>query len=168
MVGEETTTSSPSSSQTRGWRTLPTPAGVPVETMSPGSSVISFERCDVRAATEKTRSSVEAACSRSIRSTTSCTSGRVDKPASLFKVGDAVEAEVTAVDSREKRIGLSIKALRKSEERADMEAYLARERDSGRFSFADVMPEAEKPKAPCGQRQKSTLHTLRRSGVECP
>jgi small subunit ribosomal protein S1 len=71
---------------------------------------------------------------------------RVDKPSTLFKPGDPVEAEVTTVDSREKRIGLSIKALRKSEERADMEAYLARERDSGRFSFADVMPEAEKPK----------------------
>jgi len=71
---------------------------------------------------------------------------RVDKPSALYKPGDAVEAEVTSVDSREKRIGLSIKALRKSEERADMEAYLARERDSGRFSLADVMSEAEKQK----------------------
>src|SRR5437667_183762 len=71
---------------------------------------------------------------------------RVDKPSALYKPGDQVEAEVTSVDSREKRIGLSIKALRKSEERADMEAYLARERDSGRFSLADVMPEAEKQK----------------------
>jgi small subunit ribosomal protein S1 len=71
---------------------------------------------------------------------------RVDKPSALFKPGDPVEAEVTSVDTREKRIGLSIKALRKSEERADMEAYLARERDSGRFSLADVMPEAEKQK----------------------
>ena len=57
-----------------------------------------------------------------------------------------VEAEVTSVDSREKRIALSIKQLRKSEERAEMDAYLARERDSGKFSFADVMPEAEKSK----------------------
>src|SRR5205823_5070452 len=71
---------------------------------------------------------------------------RVDKPSALYKPGDAVEAEVTSVDPREKRIGLSIKALRKSEERADMEAYLARERDGGRFSLADVMPEAEKQK----------------------
>jgi ribosomal protein S1 len=71
---------------------------------------------------------------------------RVDKPSSLFKPGDVVEAEVTSVDSREKRIALSIKQLRKSEERAEMDAYLARERDSGKFSFADVMPEAEKSK----------------------
>jgi small subunit ribosomal protein S1 len=71
---------------------------------------------------------------------------RVDKPSSLYKPGDPIEAEVTSVDSREKRIGLSIKALRKSEERAEMDAYLERERDSGKFSFADVMPEAEKTK----------------------
>src|SRR5207247_6041199 len=71
---------------------------------------------------------------------------RVDKPSALFKPGDSVEAEVTSVDPREKRIGLSVKALRKSEERADMEAYLARERDGGRCSLADVMPEAEKQK----------------------
>jgi small subunit ribosomal protein S1 len=71
---------------------------------------------------------------------------RIDKPSSLYKQGDPVEAEVTSVDTREKRIGLSIKALRKSEERAEMDAYLQRERDSGKFSFADVMPEAEKTK----------------------
>ena len=57
-----------------------------------------------------------------------------------------IESEVTNVDPREKRIGLSVKALRKSEERADMEAYLSRDRDSGKFTFADVMPEAEKTK----------------------
>jgi small subunit ribosomal protein S1 len=71
---------------------------------------------------------------------------RVDKPSSLFKPGDEVEAEVTNVDSREKRIGLSVKALRKSEERAEMDAYLSREREGGKFSFADIMPEAEKSK----------------------
>jgi small subunit ribosomal protein S1 len=70
---------------------------------------------------------------------------RVDKPASLHKVGDVVEAEVTSVDVREKRIGLSVKALRKSEERAEMDAYLRTAREGGRFSLADVMPEtAEK------------------------
>jgi len=71
---------------------------------------------------------------------------RVDKPSSVFKVGDECEAEVTTVDAREKRIGLSIKALRKSEERAEMDAYMARERGGAKFSFADVMPDAEKSK----------------------
>ena len=47
-VGDSMTISSPSASQTRGSRTLPTPSGVPVETMSPGSSVISRERWESR------------------------------------------------------------------------------------------------------------------------
>ena len=64
---------------------------------------------------------------------------RVDKPGALFKPGDEVEAEVTNVDPREKRIGLSIKALRRSEERDEVDAYLKREREGGRFSLADVM-----------------------------
>jgi len=71
---------------------------------------------------------------------------RVDKPSSLFKLGDVVEAEVTNVDSREKRIGLSIKALRKSEERDEMDAYMKRESEGVRFSFADLIAEAEKTK----------------------
>ena len=64
---------------------------------------------------------------------------RVDRPASLYKVGDEVEAEVTQVDAREKRIALSIKALRRSEERDEVDAYLRRERETGKFSFADIM-----------------------------
>jgi small subunit ribosomal protein S1 len=64
---------------------------------------------------------------------------RVDKPAALFNIGDEVEAEVTQCDPREKRIGLSIKALRRSEERAEVDAYVQREGQGARFSFADVM-----------------------------
>jgi len=64
---------------------------------------------------------------------------RVDRPASLYKIGDEVEAEVTQVDAREKRIAISIKALRRSEERDEVDAYLQRERESGKFSFADIM-----------------------------
>jgi len=66
---------------------------------------------------------------------------RVDRPSSLYKVGDELEAEVTQVDAREKRIALSIKALRRSEEREEVDAYLRREREGGKFSFADIMTE---------------------------
>jgi small subunit ribosomal protein S1 len=66
---------------------------------------------------------------------------RVDRPGSLYTVGDQVEAEVTQVDAREKRIALSIKALRRSEERDEVDAYLRREREGGKFSFADIMGE---------------------------
>src|SRR5436189_109525 len=71
---------------------------------------------------------------------------RVDKPSTLFKPGDAVEAEVTEVDPREKRIKLSIKALLKSEEREEMDAYQRRERESGKAYFADLMSDAHKSK----------------------
>jgi small subunit ribosomal protein S1 len=66
---------------------------------------------------------------------------RVEKPSALFQVGNAVEAEIIHIDPREHKVGLSIKALRRSEERAEMEAYLQREREEARFSLEDVMPE---------------------------
>jgi len=66
---------------------------------------------------------------------------RVDKPSQLFNVGDALEAEVTNVDPRERRIGLSIKALKRSEEREEVDSYLRRERESSKFSFEDILTE---------------------------
>jgi small subunit ribosomal protein S1 len=66
-------------------------------------------------------------------------SERVEKPATLFKPGDAVEAIVANVDPQERRIALSIKALHESDERAEVDAYLKREREAGRFSFDDVL-----------------------------
>jgi len=66
---------------------------------------------------------------------------RVEKPSTLFQVGKVVEAEVIHIDPREHKMGLSIKALRRSEERAEMEAYLRREREEARFSFEDILRE---------------------------
>jgi len=66
---------------------------------------------------------------------------RVDKPSTLFQVGEAVEAEVTNVEPRERRIGLSIKALRRSEEREEVDSYLRREREGAKFSFEDLLSE---------------------------
>ncbi len=68
-------------------------------------------------------------------------SERVDKPSSLYKVGDAVEAEVIHVDPHERKIGLSVRALRKSEERQEMENYLKKEKEAGRFSFEKILNE---------------------------
>jgi len=64
---------------------------------------------------------------------------RVEKPQELFQPGHEVEAEVTAVDTRDRKIALSIKALRRTEEREEMESYLKREREGGRFSFEDIL-----------------------------
>lgn len=66
---------------------------------------------------------------------------RVEKPSALFEVGNTVEAEVIHIDPREHKMGLSVKALRRSEERAEMEAYLQREREGARFSFEDILGE---------------------------
>jgi small subunit ribosomal protein S1 len=66
---------------------------------------------------------------------------RVDKPSSLFKPGDAVEAEVINVEPHERKLGLSIRALKKTEERQEMENYLKREKEGGRFSFEALLNE---------------------------
>jgi small subunit ribosomal protein S1 len=66
---------------------------------------------------------------------------RVDKPQALYKPGDDVEAEIINIDAKERRIALSIKALRRSEERADFENYNRRERENARFSFQDLLAE---------------------------
>ena len=64
---------------------------------------------------------------------------RVEKPQSMFTPGQEIEAEVMAIDARDRKIALSIKALRKSEEREEIESYLQREREGGRFSFEDIL-----------------------------
>jgi len=64
---------------------------------------------------------------------------RVDKSSSLYKVGDEIEAEVINLDPNERKIGLSVRALRKSEERQEMENYLKREKEGGRFSFEKLL-----------------------------
>ena len=66
---------------------------------------------------------------------------RVDKPSSLFKAGNHVEAEVIHVDPNERKIGLSIRALKKSEERQEMESYLKKEKKAGKFSFESLLNE---------------------------
>jgi small subunit ribosomal protein S1 len=66
---------------------------------------------------------------------------RVERPQALFQQGQAIEAEVTHVDPKERKIGLSIKALRRTEEREEMESYLQREREGARFSFEDILSE---------------------------
>jgi len=68
-------------------------------------------------------------------------SERVDKPSSLYKVGDQVEALVVQIDPKERRMGLSIKSLKQHEEREEMQAYLRREHEGARFSFEDILNE---------------------------
>jgi len=64
---------------------------------------------------------------------------RIEKPQGMFEPGQEVEAEVTAIEARDRKIALSVKALRRTEEREEMESYLKREREGGRFSFEDIL-----------------------------
>src|ERR1700694_4206534 len=80
---------------------------------------------------------------------------RVDKPSSLYKVGDEVETIVVQVDSKERRIGLSIKALRQHEEREEMQAYLKREHEAQRFSMEDILNEELRGDREEGERRVS-------------
>ena len=64
---------------------------------------------------------------------------RIDRPQDHFHPGDEIEAEISQADPRDRKIGLSIKALRRTEEREEMESYLQRERQNARFSFEDIL-----------------------------
>ncbi len=80
---------------------------------------------------------------------------RVDKPSSLFKVGDELEALVYQLDPKERRIGLSIKALKAHEEREEMQAYLKREHENARFSMEDILNEELRLDRDDGERRAS-------------
>jgi small subunit ribosomal protein S1 len=50
-------------------------------------------------------------------------SDQVSKVTDVVNIGDVVKAEILSIDPRERKIGLSVKALLKSEERANIEQY---------------------------------------------
>ncbi|MEW5850996.1 MAG: 30S ribosomal protein S1 [Myxococcota bacterium] len=62
---------------------------------------------------------------------------RVEDPRQFLKVGQEVDVMVIDVDSEERRIGLSIKALKDAEERTDYRAYL--NSGEGRATLGDIM-----------------------------
>jgi small subunit ribosomal protein S1 len=78
---------------------------------------------------------------------------RVDKPSSLYKVDDELEALVVQVEPKERRIGLSIKQLKQHEEREEMQAYLKREHEAARFSMEDILNEELKLDRDEGERR---------------
>jgi small subunit ribosomal protein S1 len=78
---------------------------------------------------------------------------RVDKPSSLYKVDDELDALVVQLDPKERRIGLSIKAVKQHEEREEMQAYLKREHEAQRFSMEDILKEELKLDRDDGERR---------------
>lgn len=62
---------------------------------------------------------------------------RIEKPSEILKVGDHVRAEILSIEPKERRIGLSIKQLGRSEERANYETYTAEA--NRKASMGDVL-----------------------------
>jgi small subunit ribosomal protein S1 len=68
--------------------------------------------------------------------------GKGKHPSELFKVDDVVKAMVINVDEREKRIGLSTKALKKAEEKKEVDNF---SREESPFStLGDLLEPAMK------------------------
>jgi small subunit ribosomal protein S1 len=74
---------------------------------------------------------------------------RIEKPADVLKVGDKVRAEILSIEPKERRIGLSIKQLGRSEERANYESYMG-ERGK-KTSMGDIL--GDKLKAALGNKK---------------
>ena len=49
---------------------------------------------------------------------------RIDKPADVLKAGDRVRCEILTIEPKERRIGLSIKQLGRTEERANYQTHM--------------------------------------------
>jgi len=64
---------------------------------------------------------------------------RIERPQDEFRAGQPIEAEVTSIETGDRKIALSVKALRRSEERREIESYMEKEREGGRFSFEDIL-----------------------------
>ncbi len=64
---------------------------------------------------------------------------RVEKPSDVAKIGDTVRAEILSIEPKERRISLSIRQLKKSEERANYESFVGER--SEKTSMGDILGE---------------------------
>jgi small subunit ribosomal protein S1 len=62
---------------------------------------------------------------------------RIEKPSDILKVGDKVRAEILSIEPKERRIGLSIKQLGRTEERANYDQYVGER--SKKTSMGDIL-----------------------------
>ena len=74
---------------------------------------------------------------------------RIEKPSDVLKVGDKVRAEILSIEPKDRRIGLSIKQLGRSEERANYEKYMGE--SSKKTSMGDLL--GDKLKAALGGKK---------------
>jgi len=65
---------------------------------------------------------------------------KVDDINKIAKTGDQLTTEIISIDREERRIGLSVKAFEKSAEKAEMDAFLARQEGDG-TTLGDILKE---------------------------
>jgi len=65
---------------------------------------------------------------------------RVQDPRTVAEVGKAVQAEIISIDLRERKISLSIRAMERSQEKAELKAFTSSQGDS-RARLGDVLAE---------------------------
>jgi len=64
---------------------------------------------------------------------------RIEKPSDILKIEDKVRAEILSIEPKERRIGLSIKQLGRTEERANYDQYVGER--SKKTSMGDILGE---------------------------
>ena len=69
---------------------------------------------------------------------------KVEKPSDVLKIGDAISALVLHVDPHERRIGLSIKALKEKAERGEVEKYISNNESTSPSLGALIQEEIER------------------------
>lgn len=63
---------------------------------------------------------------------------RVKKPGDILKVGDHVRAEILSIEPKERRIGLSIKQLGRTEDRESYESYMSEQDTASSSTMGDL------------------------------
>ena len=64
---------------------------------------------------------------------------RVEKPADIAKIGERVRCEILSIEPKERRISLSVKQLKRSEERANYESFVGERTE--KTSMGDLLGE---------------------------
>jgi small subunit ribosomal protein S1 len=64
---------------------------------------------------------------------------RVENPREHYQPGSEIDAEVLQVDSRERRIALSVKSLLDTQDKEEMRQYMSQEKSSSRLTLGDLI-----------------------------
>jgi small subunit ribosomal protein S1 len=82
---------------------------------------------------------------------------RVAHPDQVVKAGDAIKCEVTNLDVKDRKISLSVKAMNRREDRANLESFREKTAQSARSSLADTLdPELAAKLGLIGKKDEET------------